>query len=217
MPIDHRHFQKEITKKVSLNYQLFLPDEYDAASDKKWPFILFLHGIHRRGSDIQLLDGYGLTAMAESTKGFEFLVAAPQCPSFSNWPMQRDAVIALVYEVATLHKVDAERIYLTGFSMGGNGAWDLAAHYPDLFAAVVPLAGYYDPELAHLLKDMPVWTFHGDQDDIVSPKNTEAMVDALQQSGGNVTYTSLPDRKHPIMEDAYGNPALYQWLLSHKK
>ncbi|MFC0212336.1 dienelactone hydrolase family protein [Paenibacillus chartarius] len=78
---------------------------------------------------------------------FPFIVASPQCPLDSNWIQQYDTVIALL-EIMTKYPVDSERVYLTGFSMGGQGAWDFASRSSKLFSAVVPISGWYDPEKA---------------------------------------------------------------------
>ncbi|NOV01089.1 carboxylesterase family protein [Paenibacillus planticolens] len=215
MPINHRRLNKEIIKRVDMGYQLFVPSSYEEKPDKKWPLIMFLHGIKKRGDDIHLLDGYGLTWMAEKQSDFEFFVLTPQCPELSSWPYERDALVALLDEICNTFRVDSEKIYLTGFSMGGNGAWDLAAHYPDRFAAVAPLAGWFDVQKAHLLKELPVWTFHGEDDDVVSIQGSKMMVEALRQVGAEVAFTTFPGLKHAIMDEVYGNRELFDWFLNH--
>ncbi|MFE5321409.1 prolyl oligopeptidase family serine peptidase [Paenibacillus sp. NPDC056579] len=215
MPIVSGKLQKEIRKTVSIGYQLYLPAAYEEQMDKKWPVILFLHGIKKRGEDIHMLDHYGLGWMADKIPGFEFIVISPQCPSLSSWPMERDAVLTLLDEVIETHRVDRERIYLTGFSLGGHGAWDLAAYAPERFAATAPLAGWFDPEKAVLLKSMPIWAFHGEDDDVVEIARDRAIVDALKERGGNVVFTTYPGLQHQVMDETYGNLKLYEWMLKH--
>ncbi|MBP1966470.1 prolyl oligopeptidase family serine peptidase [Paenibacillus aceris] len=217
MPIDNRRLDKVITKRVNLGYQLFVPTAYEENLEKKWPLIMFLHGIKKRGDDIHLLDDYGLTWMAEKQGDFKFFVLTPQCPALSSWPYERDGLIALLDEICSTYQVDTERIYLTGFSMGGNGAWDMAAHHPDRFAAVAPLAGWFDAQKAHLLSKMPVWTFHGEDDDVVSINGSKTMVEALQQRGEDVAFTTFPGLKHSIMNEVYNNPALFDWFMKYKR
>jgi predicted peptidase len=217
MSIDNRKLQKEIKKLVTIGYQIYLPNEYEKQKEKEWPLILFLHGINRRGEDIHLLDEYGLTWMAERKQNFEFIVISPQCPSLSSWPMERDAVITLLDEIMSTHRVDRESIYLTGFSMGGNGAWELAAFAPERFAAVAPIAGWFDVEKAALLGDMPIWTFHGEEDDIVPITGSKKMVDALRAMEKDISFTTFPGLKHNIMNETYENPDLYKWMLRHKR
>lgn len=217
MPIHDYKFRKEINKEVKLAYRLSLPYAYEERNEKKWPLILFLHGIKKRGEDLRVLDGYGLTGIAENDKNFEFIVVTPQCPSFSSWLLERDSVMALLDEIISTYRVDSERVYLSGFSMGGAGVWDLAAHSPELFAAIVPLAGRFHPEQAHLLDNVPIWAFHGEDDDVIPVERTVEMVEALEKIGGNVQCTIYPGLKHNVMKETYGNPELYKWLLNHKK
>jgi predicted peptidase len=88
------------------------------------------------------------------------------------------------------YAVDADRIYLTGLSVGGYGVW--RQHTPSI---LLPCGGG-DPEKAGCLKDMPVWVFHGAKDTVVSPEQSEKMVDALKAVGGNVRFTLYPDAAH---------------------
>ncbi|SFT21606.1 Phospholipase/Carboxylesterase [Paenibacillus sp. BC26] len=217
MALYKQRLQTEIRKPISIGYQLFLPSAYDEQEEKDWPLIVFLHGINRRGEDLSALDGYGLPAIAESRGIFKFVVAAPQCGTHSFWPIERDGVMAMIDHLVASCRIDERRIYLTGFSMGGNGAWDLAARYPERFAAVAPLSGWYQPEAAALLKDVPIWAFHGEDDDVVPVSGSRDMVQALQAIGGNIAFTSYPRLKHSIMSETYRNTELYQWFLRHER
>ncbi len=200
-----------------MNYQLFVPDEYEANQNMEWPIILFLHGNKKRGDNIHLLDDYGLNWTAERKQDFKFIVVTPQCPESSSWPFEREAVLTLLDEIISTYRVDRERVYLVGFSMGGNGAWDLAAFAPERFAAVVPISGWFDTEKALLLKDIPIWAFHGEDDDVVSIQGSEDMVAALKGVDGDIKFTSYPNLKHFIMDETFSNPDIYTWMLSHKR
>jgi predicted peptidase len=216
MPVNNYSLHIEVPERKRIHYQLFLPHEYEA-SDNKYPLIVFLHGIRKRGDDITLLNDYGLTWIAERKKDFPFIIVTPQCPADSNWTLESDSVIAVTEEIVSTYRVALENIYLTGFSMGGRGAWDLAAKCPELFAAAVPISGWFEVEKAHLLKDMPIWAFHGEEDDVVPPSGSEDMVNALRSLGSNIRYTSYPGLRHFVMDETYGNPALYEWLLTHRR
>ncbi len=118
------------------------------------------------------------------------------------------------------HAVDTERIYLSGLSMGGNGTWHFAAAYPDRFAAIAPVCGWGDffagfPERVCLLKQVPVWAFHGAQDTVVPLAGSQVLVDKLQECGGDVRLTIYPDATHDSWTETYDNPELYTWFLSH--
>ena len=203
----------------NINYQLFLPQGYETDRDKKYPLILFLHGSKRRGEDIHLLNDYGLTWIAENKKDFPFIIVTPQCPSLSNWTIETASLITLTNEILSKYRVDHEKIYLTGFSIGGQGSFDLASKYPELFAAVAPIAGWFEPNQAMLLKDVPIWAFHCMDDDVVPVSGTEDMVQALTSIGGNirVTYYSGLKHDHKVMNETYNNSELYTWLLKHKR
>lgn len=213
MTITNHVFDKEITIKAKIGYKLFVPQQYD--SIKSWPLIVFLHGIKKRGSDISVLDNYGLLKYAMNNPEFPFLVLAPQCPSNAYWPVVRNEVICLINQVQSDYSVDRRKVYVTGFSMGGNGAWDLAVYTSGIFSAAVPIAGWYEKEAASLI-NIPVWAFHGEDDDVVPLSGSTDMVSAMKDTGKEVELTRYPGMKHEheVMNITFSNPELYKWLLS---
>jgi poly(3-hydroxybutyrate) depolymerase len=126
-----------------------------------------------------------------------------------------DAVIAILDEVLATFAIDPTRIYLTGLSAGGFGAFDLATVFPHRFAAVAPIAGGGNPEVSPLLQDTPIWAFHGDADRINAPFYTQTMVNALAEIGADVRLTLYPGLGHNVWDLAYADPALYEWFLDH--
>ena len=122
--------------------------------------------------------------------------------------------------------VDPNRVYLTGLSMGGFGAWSLAQEYPERFAAVVPICGggtairasmYGDSPKGRALRALPFWAFHGANDPVVDQSNSLRMVEALRDFGCAVKYTVYPDVGHDAWVRAYNDDALYTWLLAHAR
>jgi len=215
-------FEKEIVKKVSLRYLLYLPKDYGKKPNAKWPMILFLHGMGERGNNLELVKKHGIPKIVEKKDDFPFVVVSPQCPINSMWNMMVDELHALVVDAVQRFNIDENRVYLTGLSMGGYGAWHLAAAYPDLFAAVVPICGgmIHDKDISEQikgLKDMPIWIFHGAKDETVPVENSKELYDALKKLGGNVKLTIYPDLGHDSWTVTYDNPALYKWLLKQKK
>lgn len=219
MSVSNHTFSKDIPTKVSMNYQLYLPHDFGQNRDSKYPLILFLHGVKKRGEDISLLNNYGLTWIAEGKSDFPFIVVTPQCPTDSNWVQEYHSVVALVDEIITKYPIDTERVYVTGFSMGGNGTWDFAARSPELFSAIVPISGWFDPDQAHLLKEVPIWAFHCVDDDVVRVSGTEDMVKSITNIGGNIraTYYSELGHSHKVMEETFNNQELVTWLLRHQR
>jgi len=210
-----KSFEKEITVTFTakLNYLLYVPPH--AKEGDKLPLILFLHGAGERGSNLDAVKTHGIPKIVESKEDFPFIVVSPQCPRSSWWTAQVDALNALLDEVIANNPVDTDRIYLTGLSMGGFGAWALAAAYPERFAAVAPICGGGDPADAKVLKNIPIWVFHGAKDPIVPPRASEEMVEAIRAEGGDVRFTLYPDAEHDSWTETYNNPELYTWFLSH--
>jgi predicted peptidase len=207
-------FEKEINnRKVKLNYLLFLPEGYDKA-DKPFPMILFLHGAGETGDNLSMVKKHGPPKIVEKKKDFPFIVVSPQAPR-RGW--NPEALSALLDDVVAHYKVDKDRIYLTGLSMGGFGTWALAAAYPEKFAAIVPICGGGNPAIANKIKDIPTWVFHGGKDRAVPVKRSEDMVKALKEAGGHPKFTVYPEAGHDSWTKAYNDPALYKWLLEQKR
>jgi predicted peptidase len=208
-----REMQFEKEGKAKLGYLLFLPEDY-GKTDKAWPLILFLHGAGESGNDLAKVKAHGPPKIVETKKDFPFIVVSPQSPK-RGW--QPDALLALLDEVVSKYKVDQDRVYLTGLSMGGFGTWALAAAHPDRFAAIVPICGGGDPKTAERLKGLPMWVFHGAKDNVVPLARSEAMVNAVKAAGGNPKFTVYPEAGHDSWTKTYDNPELYQWLLEQKR
>jgi len=199
---------------VALEYLLFLPQDYGRDPEKKWPLMLFLHGAGERGDSLGLVKKHGPPKIVGQRPDFLFIVVSPQCPAGSWWPDKLDDLSALLDEVEATYTIDNRRIYLTGLSMGGYGTWSLALDQPERFAAIVPICGDGIPRPACRLKDLPVWAFHGAQDKVVPPEESEKMVAAIKRCGGSPRLTIYPDASHDSWTRTYDNPELYEWLLS---
>ena len=210
---EEKHFEKEITVKVKLNYLLFLPDDY-AQGDKKWPLILFLHGAGESGDDLSKVKIHGPPKIVETKTNFPFIVVSPQSPG-RGW--NPDTLKGLLDDVLANYRVDRDRVYLTGLSMGGYGTWSLAAAYPGSFAAIAPICGGGNPADAKKIKDLPIWVFHGAKDEAVPLRRSEEMVDALKEVGADVKFTVYPDAGHDSWTETYDNPELYKWFMSHQR
>jgi predicted peptidase len=199
--------------KVAMKYLLYLPDDYER--QPAWPVLLFLHGAGERGDDLALVKLHGPPKLIEAGKKFPLIVVSPQCAAGRWW--ESFELAALLDEIGEKYKVDQDRIYVTGLSMGGFGTWSLAAYQPKRFAAIVPICGGGQPLLAHLLAHVPAWVFHGAKDSVVPLERSQRMVDALKQSGGNVQFTVYPEAGHDAWTETYANPKLYEWLLQQKR
>jgi predicted peptidase len=179
-----------------LNYLLFLPEGYGQDPNERWPLLLFLHGLGKRGDsleELELLKADGPPMIVEEQPDFPFIVLSPQCPPNSYWEPELDQVDALLDDVLSIYAVDPHRVYLTGLSMGGFGAWHYALRDPGRFAALVPIAGGHqlgsDAVPADIcdLQDTPTWAFHGVQDDVVPAWQSGVLVDAPRTSSSRCT------------------------------
>ena len=202
---------------LELRYLLFLPQDYGKKPDEKWPLILFLHGIGERGDDLELVKVHGIAKIVETRPDFPFVVVSPQCPNGTLWSDHHLSLKGMLEQVIGSYAVDPDRVYLTGLSMGGYGTWSLAMTYPELFAAIAPICGGGMPEWVFLLKDMPVWAFHGAEDPAVPVERGQRMVDALRAAGGDVRFTVYPGCGHDSWTQTYEDPQLYEWFLQHKR
>lgn len=195
-------------------YQLFVPRTAVQSAKQIWPLMIFLHGSGERGHDINRVKVHGPPKIADRNPDFPFIVISPLLPADQDWDIAKLDVI-LDQALATL-PVDPSRVYLTGLSRGGHASWRWAAMEPYRFAAVATVAGRGDPKTACALKAKPVWAFHGDRDDIVTPEGSFAMVRAIRACGGNPRLTIYPNLGHNAWDPAYDDPALYLWLLSQR-
>ena len=208
-------FNKKITKTVGCKYLLYLPADYQKG-EKKWPLIMFLHGAGERGDNLEVVKKHGPPKLVAQGKNLNFIIVSPQCPNDIWWPEQSDVLINLLDEIETEYRVDTDRVYLTGLSMGGFGTWTMAERYPQRFAAIAPICGGGERYAAYRLKKVSVWAFHGDKDPVVPVEKSKEMVDAVKKAGGDAKLTIYPEAEHDSWTEAYNDPELYQWFLSHK-
>ncbi len=212
-----RSYERPEGKKPAIKYLLFLPEGY-GATEKRWPLILYFHGASIRGKNLSKVERYGIPWEAKHRKEFPFIAVSPLCPSGTRWvDMDDGCIMGLIDSLIDSLAVDTDRMYVTGVSMGGHGAWYLASKYPERFAAVAPLCGRADPKWAETLVSVPAWVFHGSKDRVCPIRYSDGMVEALAARGGNVRYTVFPGGGHDIVMRTYGNDALYDWLLSHNR
>jgi len=211
---EEKLFEREITVTARLKYLLALPAGYESGTDR-WPLLVFLHGAGESGNELGKVKAHGPPKLiAAGDRVFPCIVVSPQSPG-RGW--NPDVLAALVDEICREYRVDEDRIWLTGLSMGGFGTWALAAAKPDRFAAIVPICGGGNPADADKLKGIPIWVFHGAEDKTVKLENSTKMVDALKAVGSDVKFTIYPGVGHDSWTETYANPELYDWLFAQKR
>ncbi|MBX3441348.1 MAG: prolyl oligopeptidase family serine peptidase [Planctomyces sp.] len=228
-----RFEKKEFAGSVGeLLYRWHAPPDLEAG--RKYPLVIFLHGAGERGDDnaAQLIHGVKVFASDEVAAKNACFVAAPQCPRGQTWASidrtretprlgdQASAPAALVLElIDSLSKefpIDADRIYITGLSMGGYGTFDLLMREPQRFAAAVPVCGGADVSRAESIKDIPIWIYHGAKDTAVPVERSREIVEALKAAGGAPRYTEYPDIGHDSWNGAYIDQEMLTWLFEQR-
>lgn len=200
----------------SFPFWCYLPQEQQ--TDSELPLLLFLHGAGERGSELSLVNKHGPPKLIEQGEDFPFVVISPQCPVNQWWAMGENIVglAELIEQVYADYPIDPQRMYATGMSMGGYGTWKLAATYPKLLAAIVPVCGGGERSMATALKDLPIWAFHGRDDEIVPLIRSQEIIDELSKIGSDARLTIYDNVQHDSWSATYANREVYDWLLSHK-
>jgi predicted peptidase len=231
----------EAGEKVTYRYRLVEPPAESMAEGKKAPLVVFLHGSGERGDDNekQLVHFVGAAAKPEFQAKAPCFILAPQCPANETWASidlktlkaggtmafeaeptrSLRAVEAMIAEVLGTKPIDRDRVYLTGLSMGGFGAFDLAARRPELFAAVVAVCGGGDPSTADRLKGVPFTIVHGTLDPVVPVEQGRMMEIALRGAGASVTLREYPGTGHDSWTPAYrfGADGVLDWMFAQRR
>ena len=206
-----------ISLSEDLKYYLSYPEAYFSDETKEFGLLLFLHGGGESGKDLQELKRNGPPRMMAQGYPFPFLVLAPQNPYEKKWWDVR-AVNKLLEAIIEDNRVDKNRIYLTGLSRGGSAAWEMAVQFPEKFAALAVVCGMAPVPYAHWLdKEMPIWVFHGTEDEVIAVSESDEMVKKLKQLGYNVTYSRYDGVGHNSWERAYTTDQLYEWMAKQKR
>jgi predicted peptidase len=162
-------------KHNSMPYRVMVPSDYDAS--KKYPLVIFLHGIDERGTDNekQLKWGASLFKSDSVRNRYPAFTIFPQCPIDYYWasdvPMQQ--LKALIDNFASTNNVDRDRIYIVGISMGAYGTYELVARNPGMFAAAIAISGDGDLSRAHHMAKTQWKIYGGKKDQIVTSDKAE--------------------------------------------
>ena len=205
----------------SHKYTIFVPAGYSPA--RKWPVILFLHGAGERGKDGVLPTSIGLGPLVKAREAnFPFIVVFPQDEDahgriLNAWSPESPSgkrALAILGQVEKDFSVDTKREILSGWSMGGYGAWQMAAADPGRWLSVVPVSSGGSEDLAEKVKNVPIWAFHGAKDKVVRPDSVRKLIEAIKAAGGSPRYTEVADGDHNVWTEVFDNDQLYAWMLS---
>jgi len=223
-------------------YQIFVPRGY--SPDREWPLILFLHGGGEAGNDGHVQTEIGLgSAIRRHVDRFPAIVVFPQLRPDSRWNGQEAALaLKMLRQAEDEFATDPKRVYLTGLSRGGAGAWYIAYRDPERFAALLVVCGRVTPAstlngkplpdqdpvvpptdgepfaaVAERVKSLPIWVFHGDADETISVEESRSVTSALRDGGASVAYSELPGVGHNAWDAAYGSAEVMQWLFAQRR
>jgi predicted peptidase len=224
----------------TLNYRILYPENF--STSEKYPMILFLHGAGERGDDNekQLVHGSTLFLDSLNRKKFPAVVVFPQCPEddywsnvevdrsengvnfkFKNGGQPTKSLAQVINLLDSLKKesfIDQNRLYVGGLSMGGMGTFEILYRKPDTFAAAIAICGGADPETASAYaKSTPVWIFHGAIDDVVNPKYSLEMAEALLKAGANPKMYLYDTENHNSWDRAFAEADFLPWLFDKKR
>lgn len=212
-----KHLYQSETGDAEFDYYLLKPQSYDLT--KQYPLVLTLHGASGHS--------YGAYALAsdEFMQKFPAFVLVPRIqltswtlPKYDDvYPEPSKHIMTLLDTLMSDYSIDQNRVYVTGYSVGGYGSFSMAAEYNTTFAATVPLCGGGQTTDAAKLKDMAVWVFHGAQDKGIPVENSRKMVQAIKAVGGTPNYTEFPDLAHNIWDRVYEHPEFWRWLFAQKR
>jgi predicted peptidase len=215
-----------------LRGRLYVPPE--AAGPAPRPLILFLHGAGEQGVDNQRQVNQNIDGLFAEAKERGAFLYAPQTNIGWTSITIEDRLMPMIDRAVAEFNVDANRIYLTGISMGGGGAFYMLNERPDLFAATVPIVGAYPVDPARVL-DEAIWAFHPRDD---SPFGTRSVISSIVEAAGepppdfppsndtttdfhfdsqllDVHYTEPARGGHFHFETVYVYEPLYDWMFAH--
>lgn len=209
--------REETVVRQALEYYLYFPPGYDENRTEAYGLLLFLHGGGESGQDLEKLKEQGPPKRLLEGPDLPFLVLTPQHPEPRRWWNTR-AVKQLLDRVVASHHVDRDRIYLTGLSRGATACWEMAVHYPDTFAAMAVVCGMAPGPYAHWIRpDLPIWVFHGTEDQVIPFSQSSKMVETLRERGQEVLFTAYEGVGHNAWDRAYADEALFRWLAAQKR
>ncbi|MCF0073184.1 phospholipase [Dyadobacter sp. CY261] len=210
-------------------YGLYLPDNFD--ENKKYPLVIMLHGAgsnHRLDlrrvfgkSNAEGEDDVEASKYFPKWENVDYIVASPYARGTAGYQgIPEKDVYDVLADVKKRFKIDEDRTYLTGLSMGGGGTLWIGLTRPDIWAAIAPVcpappAGTFD--LAPNASNFPVHFFHGDADPVVPVAGTQKWVSHLQDLGADVTYKEFVDVKHDSWVSAYDNEYIFEWFKDFKR
>ena len=195
-------------------YRLYVPSTFDP--EKSYPLIVALHGMG--GDENSMFGSYGDGIIKREAESRGYIVVCPKgrgSASMYRGDAERD-VMDVLSEVKRDYKIDPNRVYLMGHSMGGYGTWSIAMNHPEVFAAIAPISGGGQTAGLAKITHIPELVVHGDNDPTVNVAESRRMVETAKTLGIELRYIEVPGGTHssvvvPHIKD------VFDWFDAHKK
>ncbi len=201
-----------------LKYRIYGARKLRRGKGEGYPLVVYLHG---RGGDVMTPEEpWGARAFTreDNYRRRACFVISPQNPDQQGWVGSKaDGVIGIVQELLKKLPVDPKRVYLTGYSMGGYGTFQLLSQEPKMWAAAVPVAGGGNPGAVRDYRKVPIWVFHGEADKVVPVTQSQAMVEALKEARSDVKYTEFEDAGHGVADRVYDDEKVHEWIFEQAR
>ena len=221
----------------SLPYRFLLPENY--SHNQKYPLLIFLHGAGERGDDneLQLFHGSNLFLDKKFREKHPAIIVFPQCPKGSYWatiidrpePLKfqyskspkNNPILSLVEGIIDdfikKYKVDKQRIYIGGLSMGGMGTFEMVYRNPRTFAAAFAICGGANPKISKRIRHTSWRIDHGDRDNVVPIIHSELMYKAMKEEKIDVIFKIHKGVNHNSWDNVFSDSDFIPWLFSKSK
>ena len=222
--MEAKTFTSTGTNPGKVEYLIYLPKAYPTNSAARWPLMLYLHGAGERSDNVFGVTWHGPPKLVRQGHDFPMIIVAPLCPPKQWWNDMK--LLRLLDGVEKEYRVNTNRVYLSGMSMGGSGTWSLGLKHAERFAAIAPICGSGNPaflkkldsEQTDAIKSLHIWAFHGAKDPTIPVTVSERMIGALKELGcTNVLFTKYPNADHDSWTITYNNASFYHWFLKYQR
>jgi predicted peptidase len=189
----------------------YLPQGYEK-TEKNYPLLIFLHDKEQAGYEFDKIRSVALPKLLEDKYlSLDMIIVAPQTPPQESWKATK--LMQLLIKLDLEYRIDTNRIYFTGIGYGGHGALKFATVYKNIPAAIISVAGGGNENMAFYLQNIPLWLFHGTEDQKIPFYKAEALAKKLESLNPNFNFTAIENAGYEICEEIYKNTEIYEWLL----
>jgi predicted peptidase len=194
-------------------YLTFLPENYEKTA-RDFPLIFYLHDTEQAGTDFNLITSSGLPKLLNNKElEINFIVVSPQLDVGETWKVSK--IFQTLQVLLMQYRINKNQIYFVGSGIGGYGALKFATIHKDIPAAIISVAGGGNENMAFYLQNIPIWFFHGKNDEKIPFYKTEKLVDALKSKNQHINFTVFENSGHEIIDNIFKDKNIYDWLIKH--